>query len=48
MDKILAEVFQKFDRDGSGTMELPEFKRAWQQELKLSGTDKEIKQAFHE
>jgi Ca2+-binding EF-hand superfamily protein len=48
MDKILAEVFQKFDRDGSGTMELPEFKRAWQQELKLSGTDKEIKQAFHD
>merc|ERR1719210_1711534 len=28
MDKILYDVFKKFDVDGSGTMELPEFKEA--------------------
>merc|ERR1719361_1502157 len=38
MDKILTEVFNKFDVDGSGTMELPEFKVAWKRELKLGGS----------
>merc|ERR1719219_1665353 len=46
MNKILEEVFEKFDVDGSGTMELPEFKVAWKKELKLGGTDAEISKAF--
>merc|ERR1719450_1523693 len=46
MDKILYDVFKKFDVDGSGTMELPEFKVAWRKELNLGGTDSEISKAF--
>jgi len=46
MDKILYDVFKKFDVDGSGTMELPEFKVAWRKELNLGGTDTEIAKAF--
>merc|ERR1712079_704997 len=46
MDKILYDVFKKFDVDGSGTMELPEFKVAWRKELNLGGTDAEIAKAF--
>merc|ERR1712012_874078 len=48
MDRILYEVFKKFDADGSGTMELPEFKVAWKKELKLGGTDAEISKAFRD
>merc|ERR1719461_1903712 len=48
MDKILYDVFKKFDVDGSGTMELPEFKVAWRKELNLGGTDAEIAKAFRD
>merc|ERR1719210_1924126 len=48
MDKILYDVFKKFDVDGSGTMELPEFKVAWRKELNLGGTDSEISKAFND
>jgi Ca2+-binding EF-hand superfamily protein len=46
MDKILTDVFNKFDADGSGTMEFPEFKLAWKKELNLGGADMEIQRAF--
>eukprot|EP00494_Astrolonche_serrata_P031325 UN31594 len=46
MNKILTEIFEKFDRNGNGTMELREFKQAWR-DLKLSGSDQEIVRAFH-
>merc|ERR1719461_2459226 len=48
MDKILTDVFNKFDADGSGTMELPEFKMAWKKELNLGGSDIEIAKAFND
>merc|ERR1719499_1137305 len=48
MDKILTDVFKKFDVDGSGTMELPEFKVAWRKELNLGGSDAEIAKAFQD
>merc|ERR1719354_1435960 len=48
MAKILYDVFKKFDVDGSGTMELPEFKVAWRKELNLGGTDAEIAKAFRD
>jgi Ca2+-binding EF-hand superfamily protein len=46
MDQILTDVFNKFDVDGSGTMELPEFKVAWKRELNLGGSDSEISRSF--
>merc|ERR1719288_446458 len=48
MDRILTDVFNKFDTDGSGTMELPEFKLAWKKELNLGGSDIEIAKAFND
>jgi hypothetical protein len=45
MNEILTEVFDKFDRDGNGTMELREFRKAWS-ELNLSGSDKDVLKAF--
>merc|ERR1719210_1370474 len=48
MDKILYDVFKKFDVDGSGTMALPEFKVAWRKELNLGGSDAEIAKAFRD
>jgi hypothetical protein len=44
--KILIESFKKFDDDGSGQLEFPEFKAAFAN-LGLTGTDSEIKEAFN-
>jgi Ca2+-binding EF-hand superfamily protein len=30
VEKVLAQTFAKFDNDGSGELELPEFKKAWE------------------
>jgi len=46
MIQILSDVFDKFDSDGSGTMELPQFKVAWRKELNLGGNDAEIAKSF--
>merc|ERR1711953_1663804 len=45
IEKILNATFDKFDKDGSGELEMPEFKKAWKF-LDLKGEDKEIEDAF--
>eukprot|EP00494_Astrolonche_serrata_P031502 UN31771 len=47
IQKILIETFKKFDTDGSGQLELPEFHKAWKF-LELKGNDKEVDTAFKE
>jgi hypothetical protein len=45
INKLLMETFKKFDKDGSGELEKPEFIKAWKF-LGLKGTDFEIGRAF--
>ena len=41
----LSATFDKFDKDNSGELELPEFRKAWKF-LELKGEDAEIDKAF--
>merc|ERR1719499_1064417 len=43
--KSLMETFDAFDKDGSGEMQYPEYKAAWQF-LKQPGSERDIKSAF--
>merc|ERR1711953_1500711 len=45
IDRVLNATFKKFDKDGSGILELPEFLKAWRS-LELKGTDEEIQRSF--
>merc|ERR1712079_113629 len=45
IEKVLNSTFKKFDKDGSGELEMPEFIKAWRF-LDLKGDDEEIKNAF--
>lgn len=45
IDKILVETFNKFDNDGSGELEFPEFTEAWRF-LGLKGSLDEIRNAY--
>jgi Ca2+-binding EF-hand superfamily protein len=45
ISKLLKETFKKFDKDGSGRLESPEFIKAWNF-LGLKGGDDEIMKAF--
>jgi hypothetical protein len=45
IDRVLNATFKKFDKDGSGILELPEFLKAWKS-LELKGTDEEIQRSF--
>jgi len=45
VDKYLVEAFNKYDKNGNGTLSYREFKQAWQS-MNLGGSDEEIKQAF--
>lgn len=45
IQKLLIKTFNKFDEDGSGEMEYPEFKQAYFA-LGLNGSEAEIREAF--
>merc|ERR1711953_1157074 len=45
IDKVLTETFNKFDTDGSGELEIPEFRKAWEF-LGLKGSRAEVDRAF--
>ena len=45
MNKLKRSLFNQFDKDGSGELEIPEFRDAWNF-LGLHGSDEEIKRAF--
>merc|ERR1712154_222339 len=45
IERILNATFKKFDKDGSGELEMPEFKLAWE-DLGLEGTNDEMEEAF--
>merc|ERR1712173_217331 len=47
INKLLRETFNKFDKDGSGRLELSEFHKAWEF-LGLQGSTEEITRAFNE
>jgi Ca2+-binding EF-hand superfamily protein len=46
IERVLNSTFKKFDKDGSGELEMPEFIKAWRF-LDLQGDDEEVKRAFH-
>ena len=46
INQVLEETFKKFDKDGSGILERPEFHKAWEF-LGLDGTQEEIDAAFN-
>merc|ERR1712156_114808 len=45
VDKYLVEAFNKYDRNGNGTLSYREFKDAWEY-MNLGGGDAEVKAAF--
>ena len=45
INKVLGATFKKFDKDGSGQLEYPEFVSAYA-DLGLNGTERELKEAF--
>ena len=45
IQKLLIKCFNKFDEDGSGQLEYPEFKAAFLH-LGLNGSEAEIREAF--
>merc|ERR1711862_511552 len=45
IQKLLISTFKKFDRDGSGLLEEPEFHKAWA-DLGLKGSKEEISRAY--
>jgi Ca2+-binding EF-hand superfamily protein len=45
INRLLVKTFQKFDKDGSGKMEKPEFRKAWEF-LGLDGSSDEQNRAF--
>eukprot|EP00492_Amphilonche_elongata_P003377 TRINITY_DN369_c0_g1_i1.p1 TRINITY_DN369_c0_g1~~TRINITY_DN369_c0_g1_i1.p1 ORF type:complete len:180 (-),score=48.57 TRINITY_DN369_c0_g1_i1:73-543(-) len=45
INKLLYETFKKFDKDGSGKLEKPEFHKAWEF-LGLKATPDEINRSF--
>merc|ERR1712176_1442843 len=45
ISKVLGETFKKFDKDGSGVLERPEFHKAWEF-LGLQGSRSEVDRAF--
>merc|ERR1712048_1285135 len=46
IQKLLVKTFNKFDEDGSGELEYPEFKDAFHA-LGLQGSESEIREAFN-
>merc|ERR1740123_2252782 len=45
VDKYLVEAFNKYDRNGNGTLSYREFKDAWEY-MNLGGSEAEVKSAF--